>query len=69
MEVTIKVSAGLVLLSFEIDKKGVPQDFITLKAIDDACEEAAINAIKNGPRWISSTPKRRIIYPVWCKRS
>jgi len=64
-----KGNTGLVLLSFEIDKKGVPKDFITLKAIDDACEEAAINAIKNGPRWISSTPKRRIIYPVWCKRS
>jgi hypothetical protein len=64
-----KAVTGSVTLSFEIDEKGVPKDFKTLKAIGDACEEAAINAIKNGPRWISSTPKVRIIYSVWCKRS
>lgn len=64
-----KEITGSVTLSFEIDEKGVPKDFKTLKAVGDACEEAAINAIKNGPRWISSTPKVRIIYSVWCKRS
>lgn len=64
-----KEITGSVTLSFEIDEKGVPKDFKTLKAVGDACEEAAINAIKNGPRWISSTPKVRIIYSVSCKRS
>jgi hypothetical protein len=62
-------SGGSVTLSFEIDEKGVPKAFKTLKTQGNGCEEEAIKAIKNGPKWIGTKTNTRVIFSVLCHRS
>ena len=42
---------GKVVLSFNINKRGRPQDISVLKSTCKGCEEQAIRLLANGPDW------------------
>jgi TonB family protein len=42
---------GKVVLSFNINKRGRPEDISVLKSTCKGCEEQAIRLLANGPDW------------------
>ncbi len=49
-----KMIKGSVLLSFDIDKNGKPQNITVLRSNCALCNSQAVNLLKNGPNWLSN---------------
>ena len=45
---------GIVELSFDINKKGRPENIKIEKSLCKSCDEEAIRLVKEGPRWKKS---------------
>ncbi len=42
---------GIVILSFEINKRGNPQKIKVVQSLCEPCDEEAIRLLRNGPKW------------------
>ncbi len=51
--------SGKVILSFTVNKKGVPENIKTEQSLCDACDKQAVSLLKAGPKWINSFGRRR----------
>jgi hypothetical protein len=51
------------ILSFNVNDNGVPVDFKVDRSIEDACNNAGIKLIKNGPKW-NKNDNNRIVYKI-----
>lgn len=50
---------GKVVLSFTVSKKGRPENIRVDRSLCQACDEQAIQLLKNGPRWIYAPNRRK----------
>jgi hypothetical protein len=53
------VMHGVVEIEFSIDEEGNPYNFKIVKSMGKENDEKAVNAIKNGPRWITSKKNKK----------
>ena len=54
-----KAFEGKVVLSFSVNKKGVPENIRVEKSLCKACDEQAIQLLKSGPHWIYAPNRRK----------
>ncbi len=54
---------GLLILSFNVNNNGAPVDFKVERSIEEACNNAGIKLIKNGPKW-NKNDNNRIVYKI-----
>jgi hypothetical protein len=51
---------GDVVLRFEIDKRGKPNNIVVEKSLTDAADKEAIRILKEGPGWKSNSKKKKV---------
>lgn len=52
--------SGDVELSFDVNKKGEPENIVVTKSLCNQCAEEAIRLLKEGPKWKKKTRKGRV---------
>jgi TonB family protein len=57
-EIKDKQISGEVLLSFDIDKNGAPQNITVEKSLCPTCDQEAIRLLKEGPKWEKKKNKK-----------
>ena len=52
---------GNVVLSFEVNKKGVPKKIKVEQSLCTACDEEAIRLLKHGPKWNTTNKRNNVV--------